>query len=363
MSEITPGKGYKTVPPTDRMAFTGNQGCELGFWKHIVSGRAHYQCKYHKQTKDGRVFFCNYDYRSDKHAKRGGIHTHSTNIISTPIDQLITKSEYDEKDCDEIYLKIAHFLAVSNLSLDKATSPELFDIIYSALKYFRENYSEFRNANPETIIPRIGPAKIRNILVESSNQIIEIMIEELSHVDYFSICLDAGSIKSRHFVDLIAWSDKTYFSIFIKDTLALTSEGYADLAIECLNDPKIQSLNEKVAAFVGDGLPAQVSGLSPGTPHSFQNKVTNNALKKIIFSPCYNHRLQNAFKKTYRECSSFSRLIRSIQSLSIFLRKPENIKIIGAVCPKPIETRWNYLYDICFFFSKISSFRQNSDNG
>ena len=142
------------------------------------------------------------------------------------------------------------------------------------------------------------------------------------------------------------------FSVFIKETESLNAEGYAKLAIDCLNDPKLSKIKKKISAFVGDGLRSQVAGLTPGKPTSFQSSIEDPDLRKIFFSPCYNHRLQNAIKKTFTENMVFKKYVNSIHDFSIFLRKPEIIQKLGAICPEPIETRWNYLFDICSFIKK-----------
>ena len=173
-------------------------------------------------------------------------------------------------------------------------------------------------------------------------------MNEFKNLSYSSICLDAGIIGSRHFVDFVLATKGKTFPIKIIDAKNLNADGYADLGLRILQDNILDNIN--ISAFVGDSLPAQVKGLHPKSKHSFQKREsTPLKYKKILFVPCANHRLQNAFKKTYKEDLHMKKSVDFIHFLSVKLRKPSNIDILGTICPNPIETRWLYCYEVCTF--------------
>ena len=98
--------------------------------------------------------------------------------------------------------------------------------------------------------------------------------------------LDGGQTGSRHFIYFVAWSKKSSFSIFIKDTQSLNSKWYADFALEWLNHDRIKVFQYKIVCFVGDGLWAQVADIDPESNDSFQHRLGVSDLSKIMFSLC-----------------------------------------------------------------------------
>ena len=119
-----------------------------------------------------------------------------------------------------------------------------------------------------------------------------------------------------------------------------------------MNNEELAKVKNKIVCFVGDGLLAQVEGLNPKSKESFQHRNGIGIFSKILFSPCFNHRIQNSFKKTYREQKVFKDIVNKVHKLAIFLRKPSQVKILKKVCLEPIITRWQYIFNICIFIKK-----------
>ena len=62
------------------------------------------------------------------------------------------------------------------------------------------------------------------------------------------------------------------------------------------------------------------------------------------------HLVLNAFKKTHREMKYFRHMVNKVNiKLAIYLRKPSQIKVLKKICPEPITTRWQYIFNICVF--------------
>lgn len=200
------------------------------------------------------------------------MHKTKKGVENGPLDKHLRRQLTHIDSRYKIYLQLAHFTATSNLSLQNGCSDELFRIIYSALDYYKNNYQQFNNTPVERIVPKIGPVKMREIIIDSANKILSNTIESLRYSRYISICLDGGQVSKRHFIDFVVWTKKASFSVFIKDTESLNADGYAKLALECLNDEKMTNIQNKIVCFVGDGLRAQVAGLDPESAESFQHK-------------------------------------------------------------------------------------------
>ena len=48
----------------------------------------------------------------------------------------------------------------------------------------------------------------------------------------------------------------------------------------------------------------------------------------------------------------FKNIVNNINKLAIFLRKPAQVKTLKKICPEPIVTRWQYIFNISIFLSQ-----------
>ena len=340
-----PGENYAFVDINTNIYGVGT---ECGFWKHKKMNKIYFQCAYYEEYQN-EVMFCHYDKRKDHHEACHGQHKHDIKQKRKcgPLDQHVVRSIKPES-IERIYETIGHYVAVSNSSISSGSSQELFNIIYAAIEYIKKNHLDIYTTPLNQIIPKCGPERIRNTIIRTAEEIRTKTIHSIQSSDYISICLDAGTIGNRHFVDFVLSSRGKTFPLEIVDVGNLDSEGYANLALQILDKDILK--NVKISAFVGDSLPAQVKGLHPLSKKSFQKrKETDIEKRKILFIPCTNHRLQNAFKKSYREDPKMKIVTDSIHSLSISLRKPSAVSVLHSVCPNPIETRWLYVYDVAYY--------------
>ena len=244
--EISPGPNY--TKELGELNFTNGKGTDCGFWKHTINSKNYYQCGYYEKSSDDKIFWCTYDKRADHHKEYAGVHAHRTKkqINDGPLDQHLRRANTHINTRYDIYSKIAHFTATSNISLRNGCSNELFDIIYASLNFYRNNSKQYLKTPTEHIIPKIGPEKVREIMIETAEKVLNKSIEHLRYSKYISICLDGGQTGSRHFIDFVAWSKKASFSIFVKDTGSLSAKGYADLALECLKHERLSTLQKKL---------------------------------------------------------------------------------------------------------------------
>lgn len=158
-----------------------------------------------KKNQEGEVFWCVYDKRVDHHRDCLGVHVHKNQkkVKKGPLDIHLQQSTHFGSRND-IYLKLAHYPAASNISLKNGCPDSMLNIIYSSLTYYKKNYQKFVNIPPERIVPKIGPEKIGELIIDSANQMLSKSISHLQYSNYISICLDGGQVAQRHFIDFVA---------------------------------------------------------------------------------------------------------------------------------------------------------------
>ena len=186
--EISPGPNY--TKELGELNFTNGKGTDCGFWKHTINSKNYYQCGYYEKSSDDKIFWCTYDKRADHHKEYAGVHAHRTKkqINDGPLDQHLRRANTHINTRYDIYSKIAHFTATSNISLRNGCSNELFDIIYASLNFYRNNSKQYLKTPTEHIIPKIGPEKVREIMIETAEKILNKSIEHLRYSKY-TICL------------------------------------------------------------------------------------------------------------------------------------------------------------------------------
>ena len=56
----------------------------------------------------------------------------------------------------------------------------------------------------------------------------------------------------------------------------------------------------------------------------------------------------------------FRDIVKKINIVAIFLRKPAQVKILKRVCPEPIVTRWQYIFNIEFLICTVCNIAQDT---
>lgn len=56
---------------------------------------------------------------------------------------------------------------------------------------------------------------MREVMIDTVNQIFTNSIEHLQYSHYISICLDGGQVTQRHFIDFV-WVKKCHFQFLLK---------------------------------------------------------------------------------------------------------------------------------------------------
>ena len=373
----------REYPDSRRDPIPTGTGTETGFFIYNVprNRRGTYKmvrCRCYRMANDVKLL-CKYDIRWD-HWLESGRQTmadktsHSKNAVTEPglgahkhtfeaftIEEAISRPISTKLKCPEMYEKLAIFGAKTNIALDKLVSREFFDIIYTAGDYLlsqqRRNPSTPIHASEE--LKKIGVDRIRELVISTSDAKVTEALRKLALKKFVCICLDAGQVRRRHWLDFIVCHGETEVPFDIQDTENLDATRYKARAVAMLQ--KLREYHVHVACFVGDGLQAQINALDSTLSTSFQKSYTKselryNEFRKIMFFPCWIHRIQLVYRhvdaRSKRDETFFHETVKLMHRLATRLRKTDAQKAIGSLCPAPIETRWLFSYDIAVFIQE-----------
>lgn len=344
-------------------------GTECGFLEVPVrrkDGSGFYtylQCKY-RHLADGKYVYCKFRPRID-HFKNGR-HEHKIPERQRRLEELMTGAtdnplqEIAASPCPDFYDALAHFAASANISLEHAICPQIFNVIWTAANWCLRNASNpaFANMPARHIFRRVSRRTLRALIIRTADHLLADKLRILSQQTYVSVILDAGTVRHNHWLDFIIKSGslEVPFGSHLIDNL--DTAGYCEQAITLLG--KLERHGIQVSTFVGDGLPCQVHALNGRHVECFQKRrnLPNPQWQRIIFSPCWVHRVQlvykHVYKKSQRDGTRFAGVIDALHQIASKLRKPDGRKALGRVCPAPVETRWLYIYDVAKYIYEAS---------
>lgn len=305
-----------------------------------------------------------------KQKKVAGLGAHKHALPHPTIEQIITRpTRNPQLICPALYEKIAIFAAQRNIALDKIASREFFEILWTAGDFMLKMASDnllLAESSTSDVLTKVSVGKLRNLIVQTGEAKLASCLDRLATRKFVCVCLDAGQVRRRHWLDFIICHGNDEIPCDIQDTANLDTEQYRERAVQLLQ--KLYASNIRVACFVGDGLPAQVNALDPSKATSFQqtfhtNRLVQPSFRRVMFFPCWIHRVQLVFKHLYvkskRDDTRFSKIVDNLHELASRLRKSDAAAAIGALCPAPIETRWLFSYDIArFVWERIQAIRE-----
>jgi hypothetical protein len=216
-------------------------------------------------------------------------------------------------------------------------------IITLSAEFIRNNPNSA--VDPDALYFPVTPNQITTEIISISDDLKKSEMKHFKEERYVSLVIDAGSIYRFHFFDIVVTSPSaTSFPFLLKMETAEIFDAafYADKLTEAIEYLKSNEIT--VCAIVADNLAAQQSGIKIALAN-IQDPYTAS----ILPIRCLCHCLNLVLVDTFRSVSYFSRFIRSINQLQTFLRKPEAVAEIGALCPTFPETRWAYISYILEF--------------
>lgn len=340
---------------------SGAVGTECGFYRFriTVSGykRWEYRCGYREKIGN-RFYYCTYHRRDSswqrtKEEVRGSHAQHHIEINE------VESCENDDKNLKcltgpfaKVYKMLARNVCIMNMSLRNGSSLEMFQTIWGACDTYHKEKLQPKNAQklPSQMFKKISPETLRSLVIEVGSQERDNTLESLCGVENAVICLDAGLSGTSHVISMILNYRGTETHLLTLDVSGQVLNGakYAESALKALTI--CQKANIHILCFVGDGLQAQVNGLSGDHTDSFQ-RIPRCGFKNVFFIPCFLHKLNLTTRHAITKYVWFSEVVNAYHSLTTTLRRQDARPFLPARCPLLIKTRWVYLYDVVAFIS------------
>ena len=273
--------------------------CEVNI-SLISSKKEYYRCRYNS-TKD--QFNFNHD------------HVFTVNITG---ENDFNEEEVIEGRVFSLHEAVSSLTVELNLSIISASSDAMRSFIHLILsKGFL-----FARQNPLTTVQDIPKVKldsrhIRQEIINIANNAQKKISQFTSEYEYFAVTFDAATIKKRKAL-FYCCSNPNYSSEHLlmgseEMIFSWDSQNYFDWA------KKMVELYRNISAFVGDGLPAGISGIAHFHTDGYLALTQGT---QQIFSPCYSHILNLSFKKSAESCNIISETIDQIDFLIMVLNKP-----------------------------------------
>ena len=233
-----------------------------------------------------------------------------------------------------------------NISINAMCSDTMNEFINSI---YQEGFRYGKKCGSTITQPRniiIKDDKLRYGIVSKKDDYLNKSLQSVKECLYFSCTFDAGTTNSRHALFWCAASPGELTRHLLLGTETMQKPW-------CAPDykawaEKISNNYQNLVAFVGDGLMAAINGIADFKKDGLC-KITFGTV--IIFSPCHNHIVNNAFKKTIKASKHIEFIVAQSKNLAVLLNK-SSVKNQKIVVPHIPETRWLYSFDVVKWIMK-----------
>ena len=136
--------------------------------------------------------------------------------------------------------------------------------------------------------------------------------------------IDNGIINHRHMIFVNMMNPNAGFEPCY--LLSETTDYYRSQDFKMFGEILFRRLDHQgitLVGFVGDNLRAQISGLAHWSPHSMQQNSNDNQISAVLYVPCCCHTLNLALNDLKIHCPLYSSVMKVLDALTVFLRKPE----------------------------------------
>jgi hypothetical protein len=306
-------------------------------------------------TVNGQSLRCTYRVRLD-HLKasitHGRLHECRFEAVKRPLNDLVDRNKEQES---EIWDRVANLVATQNLSVHTATSIEFRCLLEHA---FREGYQKGVADGPRgdwnlafhRDCPPCKATALRKRIISVAAKATTRQENLLKEVPFVSMTMDAGQIgRIKLFAtNLVASNICHCFTHSITQVDQLDHDILRDLLESLLT--KLVRRDIQVGTIICDGATYQIKALNFADLDSIQSRNSDTRLfSRLLYVPCLCHRLNNAYHRLLRDSAFLSEVIRSLRDLARFCRKPNQRRILGAICPEFIQTRWLYDHRLLVF--------------
>ena len=192
------------------------------------------------------------------------------------------------------------------------------------------------------LFQEVSYGRIRSeILMEGVRQR-DLDISLAKEVVFVNLALDAGSVlRIRVLSSILTNPWEVRFPIICD---IFNNENYDSVQYELYVEAQLQKLFEAniiCCGIISDNLAAQVSGIRECLYDTLDKR--KHAISHV---PCFAHLSNLVYVNVLNRDPVFKRLTEQICSMSMTLRKPVIVEVLGAMCPVVCRTRWLYVVDV-----------------
>lgn len=321
------------------------------------------QCTCEVPRDDGTTFECGFKKREDcvkRDVARGKLHVCFPNNakLNTILSYFNNPLNYTEAPLtftvDGIFARLVIVLAKNNISLTAGESEEVYQLL---LYTFATGYVTKKEEGKTPLevaadkIPHHKRDKLKEVMITTASTVHEKVMKRfsVSYMPYVCVAIDEGSTMKRKLLDFVLENPNFPAPSYPAHTERLLGLKTVDYTVALSNGLReIHSKNIQIGCVVVDGGTAQWSALC-GQRNSILQLSKHEWMKKIVVVPCVCHRLHNAYKFVLNS-HAFEPLRQAI--LHIIDVCLANVKLLGAACPKLIETRWISMMAPLFFIKQ-----------
>jgi hypothetical protein len=310
---------------------------------------------------NGTKKFCDYSRREDHHKKavsEGIIHVHHfVQMSNQPTLDTFYPHDFVDPDSvevvteDSLHDELAALVGRKNLSFATGACTEMHLLMLHCIQFGMSILNPGVKDTGTIAKQRfhsIGPDTLRTKMISVSDAVHRIAMKKFSEIAYTSVSIDAGALHTTKSLDFVLENPHSGMRPYPAVTVALKDTDAPAYVIAISQGLyAIHKYGIRISAVVCDGLLSQKKAFDINWPESIRNRALDEWLQQVLFVPCLCHRVSNAYKYTITHDQSLTALTTNLHQISTFCRT--NIKAIGAICPRHIDTRWICDYDILFF--------------
>lgn len=246
-----------------------------------------------------------------------------------------------QKSCIDITKEAATVAIDLNISISAMVGKTMHDFVNSIFqKGFQ--YGQQTTKKHDKSLPEISFSRrlIRDSINKTAAQYAAETKVSLGKWLFYSCTFDAGTVNTRQALYYCAASPGEAIWHRFLGTKTMEKPW-------CWNDyhkwaEDIVNTNPKLVGFVGDGLYAAIKGIADYEPGGVCRRTMG---VKLIFSPCHNHIINNAFEAAIAASDDIKIVVNDARKLVVLLSK-KNVKGTKLTVPHIPETRWLYAYDV-----------------
>ena len=247
--------------------------------------------------------------------------------------------------------RLAILLGKLNISLDAGASDHMYDFITFCIAYGMS----YTGKGSGTVIERARQAyphfkndTLRQAMLTAAKDLDTDMVNQFKQLDYVSISLDEGATFGERNLAFNLENPLSVLSPYTIKNLTMddiTATGYVTTILDGLAAIKLLGIN--IASCVCDGNKAQKKAFSYSWSESLRHLRNYPWIKDILFVPCLCHRIDNSYKHVVKHNSTIKTLTTNLREIGELCNEHQDD--IKAKCPRFVNTRWIYDFEIVQF--------------